>query len=77
MSTAMELESALERLPTGEQEKFAIWYEQRLSQTLPDEDVARTWEIEAERRLAEIRSGAVTPVPGEQVMGEIRRRYGL
>ncbi|MBK7815745.1 MAG: addiction module protein [Rhodocyclaceae bacterium] len=49
-----------------------------LLQTLnrPDEAHAAEWLAVAERRLAELRSGQVKAVPGEEVFARIRRRYG-
>ncbi len=34
------------------------------------------WAAEAERRISEIESGKVRPIPGEQVFDELRRRLG-
>jgi len=39
-----------------------------------DPELEASWADEAERRLAEIRSGQVQPVPGDQVMTELRQR---
>jgi putative addiction module component (TIGR02574 family) len=39
-----------------------------------DPELEAAWADEAERRLAEIRSGQVQPVPGDQVMTELRQR---
>ena len=39
-----------------------------------DPELEAAWADEAERRLAEIRSGQVQPVPGVQVMAELRQR---
>ena len=41
----------------------------------PDPEVDQAWAVEAERRLAEIRSGAVNPTPGEEVFARIRERF--
>jgi putative addiction module component (TIGR02574 family) len=41
----------------------------------PDE-IRRAWAAEAMRRRDEIRSGKVKPVPGEEVIGEVRRMVG-
>ena len=41
----------------------------------PDE-IQRLWSAEAIRRRDEIRSGQVQPVPGEQVIEEVRRLVG-
>jgi putative addiction module component (TIGR02574 family) len=34
------------------------------------------WAVEASRRLAEIRSGAVHTIPGDEVLAEVRRAVG-
>ena len=39
-----------------------------------DPDAERAWMTEAERRLAEIESGAVETVPGSEVLKEARSR---
>ena len=44
---------------------------------LPDPVVERAWKMETRRRVAEIESGAVTGIPGEQVMTELRKTVGL
>ena len=41
----------------------------------PDE-IQRIWSAEAIRRRDEIRSGRVSPVPGEEVLEEVRRLIG-
>ena len=74
--SVIELETAFERMSANEQEQFAEWYEERLAQggfTASNEEV---WADEVDRRLDEIRSGKVQAIPGEQVMAELRRRYG-
>lgn len=42
----------------------------------PDETQAAAWLDLARRRLAELRSGQVKAVPGEEVFARIRQRYG-
>jgi putative addiction module component (TIGR02574 family) len=42
----------------------------------PDEAIDRQWVEVAKRRLAELRSGNVRPVPGEEVFGRLRERFG-
>jgi putative addiction module component (TIGR02574 family) len=39
-----------------------------------DPEIEKAWLAEAERRLAEIESGACQPIPWEQVMARVRRR---
>lgn len=51
----------------------------RLVQSLESEDpdeIQRLWSTEAIRRRDEIRSGQVQPIPGEQVIEEVRRLVG-
>ena len=51
----------------------------RLVQSLELEDtdeIQQLWSAEAIRRRDEIRSGQVQPVPGEQVIEEVRRLVG-
>ena len=41
----------------------------------PDPEIDRTWVVVARRRLDELRSGRVKPVPGDEVFARIRRRF--
>ena len=41
----------------------------------PESDIDREWAQVAERRLAELRSSAVKPVPGEQVFARVWKRF--
>ncbi len=43
---------------------------------MPDPDIDKEWAVVAKRRLAELRSGRVNPVPGDQVFAQIRERFG-
>ena len=43
---------------------------------MPDPDIDKEWAVVAKRRLAELRSGRVNPVPGDQVFTRIRERFG-
>ena len=45
----------------------------RLNQ--PDSELDRKWAKEAKRRLAELRSGRVEPIPGEEVFGKVWERF--
>jgi len=42
----------------------------------PDFEVSQAWLAEVRRRCAEIESGAVTLIPGDQALGELRAKYG-
>jgi len=41
-----------------------------------DPHIDTEWAAVAKRRLAELRSGRVNPVPGDQVFARIRERFG-
>ena len=43
----------------------------------PDPQVDEAWKLEVRRRLAEIESGRVKCIPGDQVMAEVRKIVGL
>jgi putative addiction module component (TIGR02574 family) len=40
------------------------------------DEVERAWATEAVRRRDEVRSGRVQPLPGEQVLAEVRNAVG-
>lgn len=44
---------------------------------LDDAALRAAWAAEARRRLEEIRSGAITPIPGEEALSRVRARFGL
>jgi putative addiction module component (TIGR02574 family) len=41
----------------------------------PESDIDRKWAQVAQRRLAELRSGQVEPIPGEQVFAKVWKRF--
>lgn len=41
----------------------------------PDPQIDKAWITTAKRRLAELRSGRVKPVPGEKVFAKVRERF--
>jgi putative addiction module component (TIGR02574 family) len=43
----------------------------------PDPEIDRQWADTAKRRLQELRSGRVEPVPGEEVFAKIRQRFAV
>jgi putative addiction module component (TIGR02574 family) len=43
----------------------------------PDPEIDRKWAAVAKRRLEELRSGRVKPVPGEEVFARIRQRFAV
>ena len=63
------------KLPADSKALFA----DKLVESLESEDldeIQRLWSTEAIRRRDEIRSGQVQPIPGEQVLEEVRRLVG-
>ena len=66
------------------QEAAALPVEERIivvdsllrSLNIPDPGSDTEWTAVAKRRLAELRSGRVNPVPGDQVFARIRERFG-
>jgi putative addiction module component (TIGR02574 family) len=40
------------------------------------DEIRRAWATESVRRRDEVRSGKIKPVPGEQVLAEVRRLVG-
>ena len=66
------------------QEAAALPVEERIivvdsllrSLNIPDPDSDTEWTAVAKSRLAELRSGRVNPVPGDQVFARIRERFG-
>jgi putative addiction module component (TIGR02574 family) len=43
---------------------------------IPNPDIDTEWVVVTKRRLAELRSGSVNPVPGDQVFARIRESFG-
>jgi putative addiction module component (TIGR02574 family) len=41
----------------------------------PESDIDRKWAQVAQRRLAELRSGKVKPIPGEKVFARVWKRF--
>ena len=63
------------RLPTTARSQLA----ERLVESLylaEGNEIQELWAAEAIRRRDEIRSGRVQPIPGEQVLAEVRRMVG-
>ena len=68
---ARELESQALKLSRRERARLA----QRLISSLDSEvdaDAEKLWLAEAERRLAELKSGRIAPIPAEKVMKKAR-----
>ena len=68
---ARELESEAMKLPRRQRARLA----QRLISSLDQEgdaDAERLWLAEAERRLADLKSGKVAGIPAERVLKKVR-----
>jgi putative addiction module component (TIGR02574 family) len=67
------LQKALE-LPEADRERIAdaLW---RSAHGWTVESIAEEWKIEIQRRIAEIDSGKVELIPGEEVMASLRSRF--
>lgn len=63
------------KLPADSKALLADKLVESLESEDPDE-IQRLWSAEAIRRRDEIRSGQVQPVPGEEVLEEVRRLVG-
>ena len=72
MSTSLEaLEAEVLKLAPAERSHLL----ERLVASLDlDPEVEQAWEREADRREAELGSGAVAVVPGEEAIGRLRSR---
>ena len=68
-STAEMVESAALQLPRSERARLA---ERLIASLDEDTDIERAWAEEIERRVGELRSGKVQPIPGEQVFEELK-----
>jgi len=70
-----QIEAAAARLNPAEREELL----QRLIELEhpADPDVEAAWDAEIARRLEEVRSGKVQLLDGEEVMREMREKYGL
>jgi putative addiction module component (TIGR02574 family) len=63
------------KLPVASRAVLADQLAESLDLSEPDE-IQRLWVTEALRRRDEVRSGHIQPVPGEEVLAEIRRLVG-
>jgi putative addiction module component (TIGR02574 family) len=72
MTTKKILEEALS-LPVEERALIADSLLRSLN--MPDSDIDAKWTEVAKRRLQELRSGKVKPIPGEEVFERALRRF--
>jgi len=74
MPSAKEIIDQVESLPVEER----VFVVDSLLQTLnkSDPEIDRQWAEVARRRLEDLRSGRVKPVPGDEVLARVRERFG-
>jgi putative addiction module component (TIGR02574 family) len=70
-----ELEKEAMQLPAASRALLADKLVESLDSAEIDE-IQKLWAAEAIRRRDEVRSGRVKPIPGEQVVAEVRRSVG-
>ena len=70
-----ELEKEAMKLPAASRALLADKLVESLDSAEIDE-IQKLWAAEAIRRRDEVRSGRVKPIPGEQVVAEVRRSVG-
>lgn len=66
------LEAEALQLPPSER---ALLVEKLIASLDVDPEVEEAWAAEIERRLAEIDSGAVTPLPGPETLAELKAEF--
>ncbi len=71
--TMKELIEEVNSLPV--EERAAVADSILRSLNPPESDVDRKWARMAQRRLAELRSGKIEPVPGEEVFARVWKRF--
>ncbi|MGH8645998.1 MAG: addiction module protein [Gammaproteobacteria bacterium] len=74
-STLAELKEQAARLSEAERAELALSLIESLDGPA-DEDVEEAWRIEIERRIAQVESGEVQLIPGDEVFARLRRRLG-
>jgi putative addiction module component (TIGR02574 family) len=70
MSDASHLLEAALRLAPRERAELV----EALTASLDGSDLGEAWESEIQRRIADIDSGRVVPVPGEEVFSRLEQR---
>jgi putative addiction module component (TIGR02574 family) len=71
--TMKELIEAVVSLPVEERAIVADSVLRSLN--APESEIDRKWAQVAQRRLAELRSGEVKPIPGEEVFAKVWKRF--
>jgi len=75
MPNAAEIIREAESLPV--EERTLVVESLLRSLNPPDPEIDKKWVAVAKRRLQELRSGRVKPVPGEEVFAKIRQRFAV
>jgi putative addiction module component (TIGR02574 family) len=75
MPSAVEIIREAEALPV--EERTLVVESLLRSLNPPDPEIDKKWAAVAKRRLQELRSGRVKPVPGEEVFARIRQRFAV
>jgi putative addiction module component (TIGR02574 family) len=73
--TLEQLAEEAMKLPAASRAVLADQIVESLDFAEPDE-IQRLWATEALRRRDEVRSGKIKPIPGEEVIAEVRRLVG-
>jgi putative addiction module component (TIGR02574 family) len=73
-----QLEQSVLRLTPEDRRRFLDWLYAHEDELLgaSDPGIDTAWKQETRRRVAEIESGAVTGIPGEEVSARIRKIVG-
>jgi putative addiction module component (TIGR02574 family) len=69
--SATKIISEIKKLPSAQQKKVF-----RFLEKLRDAQIKKAWDKEIARRLEEIDSGKVKPIPAEKVFAKLRAKYG-
>ncbi len=74
--TPKQIVAEARQLPTDQMSELV---DQLLAECFarPDPEIDDAWRSETRRRVAEIQSGKLAGVPGEEVMSEVRKIVGL
>jgi putative addiction module component (TIGR02574 family) len=72
MNTQQLIDEAVS-LPIEERAFIADSLQQSLNQ--PESEIDKKWAVEANRRLAKLRSGKVQAIPGDEVFAKVWKRF--
>jgi putative addiction module component (TIGR02574 family) len=71
-----ELKREAAKLSDAERAELALALIESLESPADAAEVERAWQVEIERRAAQLKRGAVQPIPGDQVFARVRRELG-